>query len=181
MKLIEKAIIFAKKWHAGQMRKTGDHPFYWHPLKVAEMVAEKYTKTDVVIGAILHDTVEDSKCTVELIEEKFNARIAQLVDRLTKKRFENGKYIKLSFEENINRLQKLGDNEALFIKQMDRQHNLETIEGLNPHKQQKMAHETNNCFIKLIAIIGDKLNIHGKMRLENKMFKSCNDILKKKR
>ncbi len=181
IKLIEKSVTFTKKWHAGQMRKTGYHPFYWHPFKVAEMVAERYCKTDMVIGAILHDTVEDSKCTIELIEEKFNTRIAQLVDRLTKKRFENGKYIKLSFEENINRLQKLGDNEALFIKQMDRQHNLETIEGLNPHKQQKMAHETNNYFIKLIAIIGDKLNIHGKMRLENKMFKSCNDILKKKR
>ena len=181
IKLIEKAVTFTKKWHDGQMRKTGYHPFYWHPFKVAEMVAERYCKTDMVIGAILHDTVEDSKCTIELIEEKFNTRIAQLVDRLTKKRFENGKHIKLSFEENINRLQKLGDNEALFIKQMDRQHNLETIEGLNPHKQQKMAHETNNYFIKLIAIIGDKLNIHGKMRLENKMFKSCNDILKKKK
>jgi len=32
---------------------------------------------------------------------------------------------------------KLGDTEALFIKQMDRQHNLETIEGLKPHKQKK--------------------------------------------
>jgi (p)ppGpp synthase/HD superfamily hydrolase len=50
MKLIEKAIIFVKKWHGTQMRKTGDHPFYWHTLKVAEMVVEKYTKTDVVIA-----------------------------------------------------------------------------------------------------------------------------------
>ena len=181
MKLIEKAVTFAKKWHDKQMRKTGDHPFYFHPLKVAEMVAERYCKTDVIVAAILHDTVEDSECTVGLIEEKFNVRIAQIVDRLTNKRFENGKHIKLSFEETINRLQKLGDDEALFIKQMDRQHNLETIKGLSPHKQQKMAHETHNYFIKLIAIIGDRLNIHGKMRLENKMFKSCHDILKKKK
>ena len=181
MKLIEKAVTFAKKWHDKQMRKTGDHPFYFHPLKVAEMVAERYCKTDVIVAAILHDTVEDSECTVGLIEEKFNVRIAQIVDRLTNKRFENGKHIKISFEETINRLQKLGDDEALFIKQMDRQHNLETIKGLSPHKQQKMAHETHNYFIKLIAIIGDRLNIHGKMRLENKMFKSCHDILKKKK
>jgi (p)ppGpp synthase/HD superfamily hydrolase len=181
MKLIEKAVTFAKKWHDKQMRKTGDHPFYFHPLKVAEMVAERYCKTDVIVAAILHDTVEDSECTVGLIEEKFSARIAQIVDRLTNKRFENGKRIKLSFEKTISRLQKLGDDEALFIKQMDRQHNLETIKGLSPHKQQKMAHETHNYFIKLIAIIGDRLNIHGKMRLENKMFKSCHDILKKKK
>ena len=64
---------------------------------------------------------------------------------------------------------------------MDRQHNLETIEGLKPHKQQKMANETNSYFVRLIAIIGNKLNIYGKMRLENKMFKSCNDIMKKKK
>ena len=181
MKLIDKAITFAKKWHGTQMRKTGDHPFYWHPLKVAEMVAERYTKTDVVIGAILHDTVEDSKCTIELIEEKFNQRIAEMVDRLTKDRFKNEEYIELTLEQTLDKLSKLGDTEALFIKQMDRQHNLETIEGLKPHKQQKMAKETNDYFIRLIAIIGDKLNIHGNIRLENKMFKYCHNILKKKK
>ena len=155
MKLIDKAVTFAKRWHGTQMRKTGDHPFYWHPLKVAEMVAERYTKTDVVIGAILHDTVEDSDGTTELIEEKFNKRIAEIVDRLTKKRFVNGECIVLTLEQTLDKLSKLGDNEALFIKQMDRQHNLETIKGLKPHKQEKMAEETNNYFIRLIAIIGD--------------------------
>jgi len=181
IKLIEKAVTFAKKWHGTQMRKTGDHPFYWHPLKVAEMVAERYCKTDMAIAVILHDTVEDSECTVELIEKKFNKRIAQLVNRLTNKRFEDGENITLSLEQTLEKLVKLDDNEALFIKQMDRQHNLETIEGLKPHKQQKMAKETNSYFVRLIAIIGDKLNIYGKMRLENKMFKSCNDIMKKKK
>ena len=181
IKLIEKAITFAKKWHGTQMRKTGDHPYYWHPLSVAGMVSERYLKTDMVVASILHDVVEDSECTVELIEDKFNKRIAEIVDRLTKKRFENGKYIKLSLEETLNRLQKLDDNEALFIKQMDRQHNLETIEGLSPEKQQKMAEETRNYFVRLVAIIGDKLNIYGKIHLENKMFKYCYDILKKKK
>ena len=180
MKVIEKAITFAKKWHGTQMRKTGEHPFYWHPLKVAEMVAERYCKTDVIVAAILHDVVEDSECTVELIEKEFNARIAQIVDRLTNKRFENGKRIKLTLEETLNRLQEVGDMETLLIKQMDRVHNLETIEGLKPDKQKKMADESNNYFVKLIAIIGDKLGIHGKVNLENKMFQHCGDVLKKK-
>jgi len=180
MKLIEKAIIFAKKWHGTQMRKTGDHPFYFHPLKVAEMVAEHYCKTDVIVASILHDVVEDSECTVEIIEKEFNARIAEMVDRLTNKRFENGKHIKLTFEEMLGRLQSIGDIEALLIKQMDREHNLETIEGLKPEKQRKMAEESNNHFIKLLAIIGDKLGIHGKVHLENKMFKYSCGVLKKK-
>ena len=180
MKLIVKAVIFAKKWHGAQMRKTGDHPFYFHPLKVAEMVAEHYCKTDVIVASILHDVVEDSECTVDIIEKEFNIRIAEMVDRLTNKRFENGKHIKLTFEEILGKLQSVGDIEALFIKQMDREHNLETIEGLKPEKQRKMAEESNNHFIKLLAIIGDKLGIHGKVHLENKMFNYSGSVLKKK-
>jgi len=179
MKLIEKAITFAKKWHGTQMRKTGDHPFYFHPLKVAEMVAERYCKTDVIIAAILHDVVEDSKCTVNMIEKEFNFRTAQMVDRLTRKRIENGKYIELTLEETLGRLQDVGDIEALLIKQMDRNHNLETIEGLKPDKQKKMAEESNNYFVKLISIIDDKLGIHGKIHLENRMFKLSNEVLTK--
>ena len=182
VKLIEKAITFAKRWHDGQMRKTGDHPFYFHPLKVAEMVAERYCKTDVIAAAILHDVVEDSECTVELIEKEFNVRIAQIVDRLTSKRFENGNSIKLTLEETLNRLQEVGDMEALLIKQMDRVHNLETIEGLKPDRQKKMAEESNDYFVKLIAIIGDKLGIHGKINLENSMYGySCKTLEKLKK
>ena len=178
MKLIEKAITFAKKWHGTQMRKTGDHPFYFHPLAVAGMVAEHYPKSDIIIAAILHDVVEDSKCTVETVEKEFNQRIAEMVDRLTKIRFEDGKRITLTLEQTLEKLIKIGDHEALFIKQMDRQHNLETIEGLKPHKQQKMAKETNRHFIKWLAVIGDKLGITERVGLEYKMHKLDEDILK---
>ena len=159
MKVIEKAITFTKMWHSGQMRKTGEHPFYWHPLRVAEMVATHYCKTDVIVASLLHDAIEDSECTMEIIEKEFNHRIAEIVDRLTNKRFEDGVWIKLTLEQTLEKLSKLGDKEAMFIKQMDRYHNLETIEGLSSEKQKKMAEETNNHFIKWIAVIGDKLGI----------------------
>ena len=180
MKLIEKAITFAKKWHGTQMRKTGDHPFYFHPLAVAGMVAEHYPKSDIIIAAILHDVVEDSKCTVETVEKEFNQRIAEMVDRLTKIRFEDGKRITLTLEQTLEKLIKIGDHEALFIKQMDRQHNLETIEGLKPHKQQKMAKETNRHFIKWLAVIGDKLGITERVGLEYKMYRMDERILNNK-
>ncbi len=180
MRLVEKAIIFAKKWHDGQMRKTGDHPFYFHPLAVAGMVAEHYPKTDTIIAAILHDVVEDSECTVEIVEKEFNQRIAEMVDRLTKVRFEDGKRITLTLEQTLDRLIELGDHETLFIKQMDRHHNLETIEGLKPHKQQKMAKETNSYFIKWIAVIGDKLGITERVGLEDKIYRMDEKILNDK-
>ena len=178
IKVIEKAITFTKKWHSGQMRKTGEHPFYWHPLRVAEMVATHYCKTDVIVASLLHDAIEDSECTMEIIEKEFNHRIAEIVDRLTNKRFEDGVWIKLTLEQTLEKLSNLGDKEAMFIKQMDRYHNLETIEGLSSEKQMKMAEETNNHFIKWIAIIGDKLGVIEKMDLENKMYELDKKILK---
>lgn len=178
MKVIEKAITFTKKWHSGQMRKTGEHPFYWHPLKVTEMVATHYCKTDVIVASILHDAIEDSECTMEIIEKEFNSRIAEIVDRLTNKRFEDGVWIKLTLEQTLEKLNKLGDKEAMFIKLMDRYHNLETIEGLKSEKQKKMAEETNTHFIKWIAIIGDKLGIIEKITLESKMYEIDEKILK---
>jgi GTP pyrophosphokinase len=162
------------------MRKTGDHPFYFHPLAVAGMVAEHYPKTDTIIAAILHDVVEDSECTVEIVEKEFNQRIAEMVDRLTKVRFEDGKRITLTLEQTLDRLIELGDHETLFIKQMDRHHNLETIEGLKPHKQQKMAKETNSYFIKWIAVIGDKLGITERVGLEDKIYRMDEKILNDK-
>jgi len=67
----------------------------------------------------------------------------------------------------------------MLIKDIDRLHNLQTIEGLKPEKQYKMATETH-ILMRLVAIIGDKLNIYGKIHLENRLFKLAHDVLKKK-
>ena len=109
IKLVKKSIIFAKKWHDGQTRKTGE-PFYSHPLAVAEIASEYYFKTDVIVAAVLHDIVEDTECTVKDIEENFNSRISQIVDRLTRISFINGKRIKASFDDVIANLMNLKDN-----------------------------------------------------------------------
>ena len=178
IKLIEKAITFAKYWHRGQTRKTGNMPFYSHTLAVAQEVAKHQLKTDMIVAAILHDVVEDSECTVELIEKEFNARIAQIVDGLTKVQFENGKKITLSLDETIERLQKMEDSEALFIKKIDRIHNLETIEGLQKEKQEKMARETS-ALTRRMAIIGDKLGVQEKIQLEDKLFEHSFSTLNK--
>ncbi len=53
---IKKAIYYAKKYHGPQKRLTGEL-YYLHPLIVAEMVAEYCFKTDILVTAILHDTL----------------------------------------------------------------------------------------------------------------------------
>jgi len=83
---------------------------------VAEMVATHYCKTDVIVASLLHDTIEDSECTMEIIEKEFNQSIAEIVDRLTNNRFEDGVCIKLTLEQTLEKLSNLGDKEAMFIK-----------------------------------------------------------------
>ncbi len=182
IKLIKKSIIFAKKWHAGQMRKIGNIPYYSHPLEVALNVAKYYLKTDVIIASILHDVVEDSDCTIEMIEKEFNPRIAQMVARLTKIRYVDGKKIKLALRETIEELYAIDDYEALFIKSFDRLHNLETIEGLSDKKKQtKMAQETTNFLVGMIALVAEKLGVHKKISIENKVFNVAYNFLSDKK
>jgi (p)ppGpp synthase/HD superfamily hydrolase len=182
IKLIKISIIFAKKSHAGQMRKIGNIPYYSHPLEVALNVAKYYLKTDVIIAAVLHDVVEDSDATVEMIEKEFNPRIAQMVDRLTKIRYVDGKKIKLALRETIEELYAIDDYEALFIKSFDRLHNLETIEGLSDKKKQtKMAQETTNFLVGMIALVAEKLGVHKKISIENKVFNVAYNVLSGKK
>ncbi|KJW07294.1 HD domain protein [Orientia tsutsugamushi str. UT144] len=59
---VKKAIFYVKKYHGNQKRDTGE-PYYMHPLEVALMVADYSFKTDTIITAILHDTIEDTTLT----------------------------------------------------------------------------------------------------------------------
>ena len=176
IKLVKKAIAFAKRWHDGQKRKTGE-PYYTHPLAVAVMTAQYKFKTHMVVAAILHDVVEDSKCTVELISKEFTPRIAKIVELLTREY--KGK--KLSIAETIKRIFVAEDYEALLIKGLDRVHNLQTIHGMKSKKQKEIAEETIYEIANVAAYAVDDLNIHDKKKLEKKLYKLSNRTLKKNR
>jgi MHS family proline/betaine transporter-like MFS transporter len=179
LKLVEKAIIFAKKWHDGQMRKSGE-PYYSHPLAVAMMVSDYLPNTNAVVAAILHDLIEDSACTRELIEKEFNDRIAQIVYRLTRVRLnEKGERIKLSIAQIVDNLRSLDDKEALLIKELDRLHNLYTIGSVSLDKQKNTVVETLDTIIPSVAYAVDDININDKLRLEEELLENCGEILKK--
>ena len=82
-KLIEKAIDITVKAHEGQMRASGE-PYCIHPIAVAEILTELKLDTASLITALLHDTLEDTKITLEDIEKEFGKEVAKLVDGVTK-------------------------------------------------------------------------------------------------
>ena len=82
--IITKAFNFAKHAHKGVRRLSGE-PYIMHPLAVAQIVCSEIgLGSTSICCALLHDVVEDTDYTVEDIENMFGAKIAQIVDGLTK-------------------------------------------------------------------------------------------------
>ena len=84
-KLIQ-AISFAAQKHVAQKRKGADEqPYINHVLEVANVLANtgKIEDYDVLIAAVLHDTIEDTETTVEEITKLFGATVGEYVLEVT--------------------------------------------------------------------------------------------------
>jgi (p)ppGpp synthase/HD superfamily hydrolase len=75
-----KAIEFAARAHAGQYRKGTRLPYILHPLAVAKILIECECAVEVVVAALLHDTIEDTPVTAAEIQERFGAAVARMVE-----------------------------------------------------------------------------------------------------
>jgi len=85
MRPIEKARIYAGAAHAsvGQLRKYTFEPYITHPIAVSQIVQQYGGTDDQMTAALLHDVVEDTGITIEMIREEFSASVADMVDSLT--------------------------------------------------------------------------------------------------
>ena len=160
--LINKAVYWARKYHANQKRKSGEL-YYTHPLEVAYIISDYNLKTDVIVASILHDIVEDTEVTIEMIHGSFGQRIAEMVDRLTRDRPDG---TKLSVEDILNNSYQEKDREVLLIKLFDRLHNIQTLGAISPEKVKKITKETLNFFIVTTMYMGYK-------NLEKTIYEIC--------
>lgn len=162
---VQKAFDFANEAHKNVRRRSGE-PYILHPIAVARIVCEEIgLGYKSIVTALLHDVVEDTEYTVEDIESLFGAKIAQLVDGLTKikvvldneDRTKQSDYSSISLQaENFKRiLLSLGeDARVVLIKLADRLHNCRTIEFMPEHKRDKILSETMYIFIPLAHRLG---------------------------
>jgi len=81
----EKALLFAKRKHDGQTRKSTTVPYIAHLLGVASLVLEAGGDEDLTIAALLHDVVEDCGGAPMLkeVRRRFGKRVAHVVDGCT--------------------------------------------------------------------------------------------------
>ena len=85
MDIIEKARVFATAAHAAaaQLRKYTNEPYIVHPREVAGIVSQHGGSDAQIAAAWLHDVVEDTGVTIEIIREEFGIEVADLVGWLT--------------------------------------------------------------------------------------------------
>ncbi|MEI7511693.1 MAG: HD domain-containing protein [Candidatus Peregrinibacteria bacterium] len=136
--LIEKAVEIAEKMHQGQLRRSGE-PYLVHPVAVAETLLNWGEKKEMILAAILHDTLEDTSLTLPEIERVFGSEVSFFVFVLTKELFDIQKNISF-FKENP---------EGLRIKLADRIHNMMTLDSMPEEKQIQKARETLSLYIPL--------------------------------
>ena len=77
--LLDRAIVFAVRAHAGTERRGKGFPYIVHPMEAVEIVATITRDQELLAAAVLHDTVEDTDVTIEQIRTEFGERVASFV------------------------------------------------------------------------------------------------------
>ena len=165
---IHEAFEFARMAHEGQIRKSGE-PYIIHPIAVASIVAEELKLgANPVIAAFLHDVVEDTEYTMDDILQRFGEDVAFLVRVVTKQnkeRYEVSKQVD-NYKQMLDSIKY--DIRALLVKLADRLHNMRTLGSMPPHKQMKIAGETDFFY----APLANRLGLYNtKIELENLSFR----------
>jgi guanosine-3',5'-bis(diphosphate) 3'-pyrophosphohydrolase len=153
---VQKAIDFCIKYHADQKRADGQ-PYYTHPIEVATILAEFKLDIGSIVTALLHDTVEDTDATLDMIKNEFGPEIAYIVNGVTKldkinfrteseKQAENFRKFLLAISDDIR---------VLFVKLADRLHNMRTLQHIKKdEKRARIAKETMDIYAPLAERIG---------------------------
>ena len=153
--LVEQAIEYANEKHQHQKRKDGS-PYIIHPLAVAEIVAEMGLDMDAILGALLHDCIEDTDASHEDIEKRFGKPVAELVEGVTKLTKANFSTTEQAQMENLRKMfmAMSKDIRVVLIKIADRLHNMRTMQYQSPAKQISKCRETMDIYAPLAHRLG---------------------------
>ncbi len=155
MALIDRAVEYANEKHKVQKRKDGS-PYIIHPLAVAQIVAEMGLDCDAILGALLHDCIEDTDASHEDIEKIFGPTVAELVEGVTKLTRANFSSSEQAQMENLRKMfmAMSKDIRVVLIKIADRLHNMRTMQYQTPEKQIQKCRETMDVYAPLAHRLG---------------------------
>ena len=153
---LSKAYEFAVNAHKNQKRKSGD-PFVNHPLAVANILSDLRLDSATIVTGLLHDTIEDTKTTYNVVLKEFGKEVADLVDGVTKISALEDKAADKYKAENFRKLilATSKDIRVLLVKLADRLHNMRTIKAFDSkEKQKRISKETMEVYAPLADRMG---------------------------
>jgi guanosine-3',5'-bis(diphosphate) 3'-pyrophosphohydrolase len=146
---------FSARMHQDQVRRSGE-PYLTHPLNVAYLLADlKFDQTCVAVG-LLHDVLEDTLTSREVLERNFGPDITELVDGVTK--IGRHEYVRRdeaqaeTFRKMI--LASAKDIRVILVKLADRLHNLQTLEHMPPEARRRISRETLEIYAPIAHRLG---------------------------
>ena len=139
------------KYQGRQHRDSGE-PYLEHVFDVAYQMMEIGLDDDEIVGACLHDLVEDTEVTIDLIREFFGEPVAFNVEGVTKgpkEKFPNKEARLEDLHLRIIEYARVRFG-VIFIRCGCRLHNLVTLHGLfrDPGKQLRVAQETIDFYVQ---------------------------------
>ncbi len=150
---VKLAYTLAKFGHRAQTRKelTKDGKptrYFEHVRRVALVLMDemKIMDKDMIIAAILHDSIEDTKdLTPELLEHCFGTNVVSMIKLLSK----------VPKEGYIDRLSNCHNWQVLAIKACDRLDNLRSlmVPGTAPEFQKKQVAETKEKYFPVFDLM----------------------------
>ncbi|HVR97704.1 MAG TPA: bifunctional (p)ppGpp synthetase/guanosine-3',5'-bis(diphosphate) 3'-pyrophosphohydrolase [Thermoanaerobaculia bacterium] len=152
---LREVYIFSDRMHEGQTRRSGE-PYMVHPLNVAYLLAElNFDQTCIAVG-LLHDVLEDTLTTREVLENEFGAEVAELVDGVTK--IGRHEYVRRdeaqaeTFRKMI--LASAKDIRVIVVKLADRLHNMMTLQHLSSEARRRISRETLEIYAPIAHRLG---------------------------
>jgi GTP pyrophosphokinase len=146
---------FAEEQHRDQVRRSGE-PYLTHLLQVATLLADlKFDQTCVAVG-LLHDVLEDTGTTREMLAGAFGEELAELVDGVSK--IGQHAYVRRD-EAQAETFRKLilasaKDIRVIVVKLADRLHNMLTLEHMPPEARRRISRETLEIYSPLAHRLG---------------------------
>ena len=167
---IRDAADFGAEAHQGQKRLSGE-PYIAHPLAAAQLLADLHLDADTIIGAILHDVIEDTPVAKDEIARRFGHDVAEIVDGVTKLdqiKFKSREEAQAeSFRKML--LAMVRDLRVIMVKLADRTHNMRTIGAMSVQKRRQIARET----LDIYAPVAERLGLYKiKLELEDLGFRA---------
>ncbi len=172
---IEQALRASAILHKDQVRKGEvPYPYVTHTFAVALIIADYTDKEDLIVAALLHDTLEDTDYTREELNEDFGPVITAIVESVTNPPTQQGE----SWVETKKRyLKKLKDasNEALIVAAADKIHNMRTMVEAYYDKEDELLADFGGSLSERLMMYQEISNIFNR-KLNNAILSEFNHV-----